>query len=128
MLHHGTGLSAARCRLYAHGALCSSAVVPKKPTEPLSAFDRTPSSECINRLVDESVANSLVIALAVVVRDVLAHRSPKVRFSDRNDLSQTFRFDRANESLGVRVQVRTPTRKPHGSDAGAAQDLAEALR
>ena len=69
-----------------------------------------------------------MIALAVVMIHVLAHRPPKVAFPNRNDLRQALRLDRSNEPLRVGVQIRAPARKPQGADAGAAQDLSEALR
>ena len=55
------------------------------------------------RRIDKTVPDPLVIALALVVLDVLTDRSSKMRFTDRNDLRQALRFDRSNESLGVRV-------------------------
>src|SRR6266850_1330072 len=108
-------------------ALCSSAVIPKKPTEPLATFDRADSSRFVVRCVNETVLDPLVIALAVVVRDVLADRSSKMRFTDRNDLCQAFRFDRSTESLGVRVQIRATTWELHGTHSRTIEDFSEAL-
>src|SRR5258708_5236387 len=66
-----------------------------------------------------------MIALGVVVPDILAHCSSKKGFTDWNDLSQTLRFDRSNESLGVRVQVRAAAREPHGTYARAIEHFSE---
>jgi hypothetical protein len=68
-------------------ALCGSAVVPEHSSESLAAFDRADSSRFDEGRVDEPVADPLMIPLAVVVLDVLTNRSPKGRFTERNDLS-----------------------------------------
>ena len=55
--------------------------------------------------IDEFVANSLVILLPVIVLGVFLRRVAEVALSKWNDLRQALRPDRANESLGVRVQI-----------------------
>ena len=101
-------------------ALRGSSIEAKKPTEPLAALDPTVSSGTVDG-VDEAIVDPLVIALAVVVRDVLAHRSPKVRFTNRNDLCQALGLDRSHESLRVRVQIGAPAREPYRMDTGALE-------
>jgi len=61
-------------------------VEAKKSAQPLARFDRTITPYRIGRRADEPVVDPLVIALAVVVLDVLAHYPSKVAFPDRNDL------------------------------------------
>jgi len=78
-------------------------VVPKKPAEPLSTLDRAAGACVVDGRINEPIVDSLVIAIAVVVRDVLAHCSSKVPFPDRNNLRQALRLDRSNESLRVSV-------------------------
>ena len=92
-------------------------VEPEKPAHPLATFDRTVSPYCIGSRADESVSDPLVVAPAVVVLNILANQSSKVAFPDRNDLRQTLRLDRSDESLGMGVQIRATARELHGTDA-----------
>jgi hypothetical protein len=108
--------------------LRGSAVEPEKPAKSLAALDRTASSRLISRRFDQLVANSLVIALAVVVLDELAHDASKVAFPDRNHLRQRLRLDGPNESLGIGVQIRTAPWELHGTYSGTLEDFLEALR
>ena len=109
-------------------ALRGSSIVAKKPTEPLAALDRTASSTLSSGCIDQPLGNSLVIAFAVVVLDVLTDCSSKMRFTDRNDLCQALRFDRSNESLGIRVEIWAAARKPYGTHTRTGEDFSEALR
>ena len=68
-------------------ALRGPGVVSQQPTESFTAFDRTAPARDIGRRIDEPIANSLVIAFAVVVRDVLPNGLSNMPFSDRNDPS-----------------------------------------
>ena len=58
-----------------------------------------------------------MISLVVVVIDVLAHSPTEVALPDRDDLAQTFRLDGSHESLCVRIEIRTSSRKFHRMDA-----------
>lgn len=48
-------------------------------------------------VVDQLLAEPLKIPLVVVALDLLAEDSPKVAFTERNHLADTFRFRRSNE-------------------------------
>ena len=67
-------------------------------------------------------------AIAVRGVDVLAHRSSKMTFTNRNDLRQALRLDRADESLCVRVEIRAAARKPHVTHTKTFENLSETLR
>src|SRR5688572_1295788 len=99
----------------------------KQPAEPLATLDTLASPRDVARRFDEPVPDSLVIALSVVVRDVLTDRSPKVRFADRDDLRQTLRLDRSNESLRIRVEIRAAAREPYGMHTRALERCAKRL-
>jgi len=90
----------------------------KEPTEPLPTPDRSSSQMVFDVAIDEFVSKFLVIALAMIVLGVFHHCVSEVAFSERNDLRQAFRFDRSNETLGVRVQIRASRRESdrEGSD------------
>jgi hypothetical protein len=54
---------------------------------------------------NQLVAESLVIALNVVMLRIFAHGFAKVTLAQRNNLFEALRLDGANESLGVGVQI-----------------------
>src|SRR5262245_24723920 len=99
----------------------------QQPTEPFATLDSIAPSGVIGRRFDEPVADSLVIALSMVVRDVLTDCSPKVRFPDRDHLRQAFRLDRSNESLRIRVQIRAAAREPYRMHTGALERCGNAF-
>jgi hypothetical protein len=51
------------------------------------ALDRTGTAEVHGAPVDQSVSDSLMIPLAVIVLDVFANDSPKMTFAERNNLA-----------------------------------------
>ena len=48
---------------------------------------------------DEVVVESLVIPFAVIMLDVLRHGPPEMPLPDRNQLVETFFFDRPHEAF-----------------------------
>ena len=69
--------------------LSSPRVVAQHSSEPLSTLDRATTAETIVALIDQSVANPLVVSLTVIVLDVFANDSPKMTFAERNHLADT---------------------------------------
>ena len=64
------------------------------------------------RSLQELVVESLVVSLAMVVFDVLAHEETQVPFAEGDDATETLLFHRADEPLGI--IVRKPLRRvPH---------------
>jgi len=58
------------------------------------------------------VAQSLVVALRVVVLDELADDAAQMTFAERDDVAQALLLDRADEPLRVGVQIRAARRQP----------------
>src|SRR4029079_9696889 len=59
---------------------------------------------------DDSIVESLVVPLIVVVLDVLRYRAPEMPIPDRNQLVEAFLFDRAHEPLRVCARMRRALR------------------
>ena len=55
------------------------------------------------RSLQELVVESLVVSLAMVVVDVLAHEETHVPFAEGDDATETLLLNRADEPLGIRV-------------------------
>jgi hypothetical protein len=78
----------------------------KKSTEPLAALDPATSSRVTDRRFDEPVADSLVIPLAVVVRNVLANSSPLAASIVRSAIALfRMRENQALVELALRQQL-----------------------
>ena len=82
----------------------------------------------IGRSANQSVPDSLLIALFVIVLDRLTNDAPKMGFAERNDLNQTLRLDRAHESFGVRIEIRSSAREPQRTDVGTHKGRSKCLR
>jgi hypothetical protein len=54
----------------------------------------------------DDVAQALVVALGVIVLHELAHDGVQVTLAEGNDVPQALLLDRANEPLGVGIEVR----------------------
>jgi len=59
------------------------------------------------RVLQKPVVESLMVALAVVVLNVLPHEEAHVALTERDHTSETFLFDRPNKPFGVRVEIGT---------------------
>ena len=65
---------------------------------------------------DQSIAETLVIPLAMIVLDELHDGVPEVPLTDWNDPIETFFLDRPYEALGVGVRVGRTLGDPHHAD------------
>ena len=63
------------------------------------------------RSLQELVVESLVVSLAMVVVDVLAHEETQVPFAEGDDATETLLLNRADEPLGIRVEIGTLRRE-----------------
>ena len=64
------------------------------------------------RSLQELVVESLVVSLAMVVFDVLAHEETHVPFAEGDDATETLLFfNRADEPLGIRGEIGTLRRE-----------------
>jgi hypothetical protein len=61
---------------------------------------------------DQSIAQPLMVAFRVIMLHEFTHRAAQRRLPDENHPIQTFFFDRANEALGISVQIRRHRRQP----------------
>jgi hypothetical protein len=57
--------------------------------------------------LDQSIVQTLMIPLPMVMRNKLGYRSSEMAFSDRNDSLETFLLHRSHESLRVCIRVRS---------------------
>ena len=71
----------------------------------------------LGRSIDQPIAESLMVAIQVVVRDIFVDGVPQVQLADGDDLREALLFDRTHESLRVRVEIRTLRRQPNRLDA-----------
>ena len=68
----------------------------------------------------ELVVESLVVSLAMVVVDVLAHEETHVPFAEGDDATETLLFfNRADEPLGISVEIGTLRRETDRLDTPA---------
>ena len=65
-----------------------------------------------------------MVSLAMVVFDVLAHEETHVPFAEGDDATETL-LNRADEPLGIRVEIGTLRRETDRLDTPALQDLAK---
>src|SRR4030095_9040983 len=76
---------------------------------------------------DQPTAQSLVRTFFVVVRHVLAHELPQMRFAQWNHAFKTFFLNRTIEAFHERIQVRTASRQANRLDSGARETVTEFL-
>ena len=74
-----------------------------------------------------SPAECASLRLDALVRRILAHRVSKVALTERDDLRQTLRLDRANKALRVGVQIRASW-QPHRLHARGPENSLEHIR
>ena len=70
--------------------LRSPSVVAKHSSETFVALDRGAAAEGTLAPLDQSVPESLMVSLTVVVLDVLADDPSEMAFTDRNHLADAF--------------------------------------
>jgi hypothetical protein len=100
--------------------LCGTIVVAENPTDSLTASNR-PNCRPRRRAVDQRIADPLVIALGMIVRDVLTNQPTEVPLAKREHPIQAFLFDRSHEAFCIRVAVRRGRRRPHHANADRAE-------
>ena len=81
-----------------------SGVVIEQPTETLVSTHSTDTPFC-RLALDQFVVQSLMIPLAMVVRDKFRDSPSMMALTTGNQAVQTFLFDRADEPFGVGVRV-----------------------
>jgi hypothetical protein len=74
----------------------------------------------------EFVGESLVVALAVVVVDVLANGVAEVALAQEDQSVEALLLDRAHEALRVGIQVGAARREPKSVHATARENLPKA--
>jgi hypothetical protein len=104
-------------------ALCSPVVVAEHPAEALATADLTPAPK--GAPIEESVPESLMVPLPVVVLDVLLDRSAEVPLAEEDQLFEALLLDRPNEAFRMGVAVRRPAVRPHDADSRRPEDLQE---
>src|ERR1700690_3981284 len=60
---------------------------------------------------EQHVAKTLMVSLAVVVKEVFPNRPPKMGLPERDDSIEAFALDGQDESLRIGVQVWAPRRQ-----------------
>ena len=68
-------------------------VVVQHPAEPFATLDASSHVDSASLIVDQLVADPLMIPLDVVVLHVFTHSVAQMPLSDRNDLRQTLGLD-----------------------------------
>ena len=68
-------------------------VISQQPTESLSALDRTGFSSGSSARLDQSIAQSLMVALAVVVRNVFPTCVPQGSLAEKYQAVQALGFE-----------------------------------
>ena len=71
------------------------------------------------RSLQELVVESLVVSLAMVVFDVLAHEETHVPFAEGDDATEPLLLNRADEPLGISVEIGTLRRETDRLDTPA---------
>ena len=77
---------------------------------------------------DESVAETLMVSLRVIMSGVLDDCLPERRLTEEDYLVEALVFDRPDKSFGIGIQVRRSWRQADDLDAGTAQEISESRR
>lgn len=102
-------------------------MISDETTYHFAALDLVVSSTVLGVTIDEFIAESLMIPLAMIVLCVLLLRVPQAAFTHRDHLRQGFGLERTNESLGIRIQIGASRRELEGPDSRARQGDLEGL-
>ena len=78
--------------------------------------------------LNQAVAEALVVALAVVMRDEVLSRCAQRTLAKNDQPFQARFFYAPNESLGVRIQIRTPRWQLHGFHASILERTQKRVR
>ena len=77
--------------------------------------------------MNESITDSLVGPLFVVMSDVLVEEPAKMLLTERDEVAQTLAANGANEAPGVSIEVRTLRGKANDLDVGVTNHVPEGL-
>src|SRR5260370_10807403 len=77
------------------------------------------------RRSEQSVVETLMVALKVIVLDECSDGAPQVPLAEQYELVQALALDRQHEPLGVGVQVRAVRRQPDALDTCGAEHVAK---
>src|SRR3954462_1994680 len=80
-------------------------IVVQQSTQALLPLDRTGLSHMTRFGAEELIADTLVRAFPMVMRDELGNGGPQRLFSEQNQVVQAGFFDTPDESLGERIQI-----------------------
>src|SRR5215831_1720633 len=78
-------------------------------------------SNCFSRN-DESVVQSLMVPLHMIMCNEMPNSVPERIFTKENHLLQTTFFDRPDKTFRIRIQIRRSRRQFDGLDAGIRED------
>lgn len=98
-------------------------VVIEEATE--SRTSPNPTVHGRRRSGNQDVTKPLVIALAVVMRDVLCECATEMTFADRDDPIEALGLDGSYEAFGVRVRVGRTGGRLHDGNARIAEAFAD---
>jgi hypothetical protein len=102
-------------------------IVAQQPTQAISTPHLIALAPHAWLWCDELIAETLMIPLVVIIRQVRLEDVAKGRFSNHVSLLQSFLFDRAHEPFAVGIEIRTPWRQDDGLNAAGAQHPVEAM-
>ena len=85
---------------------CLAVIILEQAAETLAAGDGAIAIADIGFGRDELIAQTLMVSLGMIVRDVLIQRVAERLFADEDHLVEAFFLDRADETFAAGVQVR----------------------
>ena len=103
-----------------------SRVVIQQATESRTPTDRTLTSPR-HPPIDESIVESLVIPLPMIVIDEFGEGASEVGLAQGHYPIEALVLDRPHEPLGIRVRIRRSKRGPHNVHGRIAQQLSYVL-
>src|SRR5580700_7900556 len=105
-----------------------SLVEGEHTAEPFQSVDATDGRGRMAGGEGDDVVQALVVALGMVMVHELAHDGAQMTLAERNDVAEALVLDRANEPLGVGVEVRAFRRQAQQLHARGSQEVPEVRR
>jgi CheY-like chemotaxis protein len=102
-------------------------IVAQHPAESLAAFDCEVRVTYSAERSQQTVFQPLMIALAVIVRHVMADRTLERCLPEEDHSAQTLLFDRAHEPFGEGIQIGRSWRQSDNPDTLSDEHAAEGL-
>ena len=103
-------------------------VVAEEAAESRPARDLALAAADLGPRVNQCAVEALMVSLRVVVGQVVANHDAQVALAKDHEVVEALRPDRANEALGVSVQVGAPPRQGYDRDARAVEQVLEGRR